>query len=105
VPLTNYAGWLLVSVLLMALLDALVGARPDPTDRLPYGLYLWTYASSVLGHAAFLGLPYSAFWGGLGMGTVAVPLALSLRPPAPGRPRPPGGARPPGRARPHGRAR
>jgi putative membrane protein len=41
-------------------------------------LYLWTYASSVLAHAVFLGLPASAAWGGLGMGAVAVPLAVRL---------------------------
>jgi uncharacterized membrane protein len=87
VPLTDYAGWLLVSLILMAVLDVLVRARPGPADRLAHGLYLWTYLSSVLGHAAFLGLPWSALWGGLGMGAVAVPLALSLRAPAPaGRP-------------------
>lgn len=84
VPLTNYAGWLLVAVVLMALLDRAVPARPAD-DSVPYALYLWTYASSVLAHAAFFGLPASALWGGLGMGLVAVPLALllSLRRPAP----------------------
>jgi uncharacterized membrane protein len=79
VPLTNYAGWLLASVLLMALLELAVRAEPGALDRLPYGLYLWTYASSVLAHLAFLGLPASAGWGAVGMGTVAGPLALSLR--------------------------
>jgi putative membrane protein len=75
VPLTNYAGWLLVAALLMLLLPV-----PGPgDDRVPYALYLWTYASSVLAHLAFFGLPASALWGGLGMGLVAVPLALSLR--------------------------
>jgi uncharacterized membrane protein len=75
VPLTNYAGWLLVAAVLMLLLPT---TRPGD-DFVPYALYLWTYASSVLAHAAFLGLPASALWGGLGMGLVAVPLALSLR--------------------------
>jgi hypothetical protein len=31
-------------------------------------LWLWTYASSVLAHAVFLGLPASALWGGAGWG-------------------------------------
>jgi uncharacterized membrane protein len=86
VPLSNYAGWLLVAVVLAAALDALLGpdlGAPEPVDLLPYGLYLWTYGSSVLAHAAFLGLPGSALWGALGMGLVAVPLALSLRMGAP----------------------
>ena len=46
---------------------------------MPYALYLWTYASSVLALAAFFGLPAAALWGGLGMGAVALPLAWSLR--------------------------
>jgi len=79
VPLTNYAGWLLVAVLLMAVLDRVVPVVPVPADAVPYGLYLWTYGSCVLAHLAFFGLPASALWGGLGMGLVAVPLALSLR--------------------------
>ena len=78
VPLTNYAGWAVVAVVLMALLAALAPTRPG-RDAVPYALYLWTWASSMLAHAAFFGLPASALWGGLGMGLVAVPLALSLR--------------------------
>jgi putative membrane protein len=78
VPLTNYAGWLLVAAVLMLLLPAPRAAA----DTVPYALYLWTYASSVLAHAVFFGLPASALWGGLGMGLVAVPLALALRRPA-----------------------
>ena len=80
VPLTNYAGWVLVAVALMVVLDRAVPVAPGPADTVPYLLYLWTYASSVLAHLAFFGLPASALWGGLGMGTVAVPLVLSLRP-------------------------
>ncbi|MFL6127568.1 MAG: carotenoid biosynthesis protein [Mycobacteriales bacterium] len=83
VPLTDYAGWLLVAALLMLLLDTLLPGSGRADDTVPYALYLWTYASSVLAHAAFLGLPASAAWGGLGMGLVALPLALSLRRRAP----------------------
>jgi uncharacterized membrane protein len=79
VPLTNYAGWLLVAAVLMLLLDALLPAPEPADDAVPYALYLWTYASSLLAHAAFFGLPASAFWGGLGMGLVAVPLLLTVR--------------------------
>jgi uncharacterized membrane protein len=78
VPLGNYAGWLVVAVLMMA---ALAGpAATAPGDDAPmYALYLWTYGSSVLAHAVFLGLPGSAAWGAVAMGLVAVPLAGSLR--------------------------
>jgi putative membrane protein len=83
VPLTNYAGWLLVAALLMLALDVLLPSARPADDAVPYALYLWTYASSVLAHAAFFGLPASALWGGLGMGLVAVPLLLTLRRGAP----------------------
>ncbi len=83
VPLTNYAGWALVAVVLAALLDRTVHTRPSTSDTVPYALYLWTYASSVLALAVFFGLPAAALWGGLGMGAVALPLARSLRRPVP----------------------
>jgi uncharacterized membrane protein len=87
VPLTNYAGWFAVAVAMAAAVAAVVPAaaatagRPDTSRRadLPmHVLYLWTYGSSVLAHAVFLGLPASAAWGGAAMGSVAVPLALTL---------------------------
>ncbi len=83
IPLSNFAGWLLVATLMMAVLyaaagqpDAAQGARPD--DTAPAALYLWVYASSLLAHAAFFGLPGSAALGGVGMGVVAVPLAIAV---------------------------
>jgi putative membrane protein len=81
VPLTNYAGWALVALVLMALLDRTVRTGPSTVDIVPYALYLWTYASSVLALAAFFGLSAAALWGGLAMGVVALPLAWSLRRP------------------------
>ncbi|MFY1699090.1 MULTISPECIES: carotenoid biosynthesis protein [unclassified Solwaraspora] len=80
IPVGNYLGWLAVAAVMMALLQ-LTGAagRAEPAaDQPMYALYLWTYASSVLAHAVFLGLPASAGWGGLGMGLVAVPFAVAL---------------------------
>jgi putative membrane protein len=41
-------------------------------------LYLWTYVSSILALSAFLSLSAAALWGALGMGLVAVPLAVAL---------------------------
>jgi len=41
-------------------------------------LWFWTYASSVLAHAVFLGLPASALWGGVLMGAVVLPLVIPL---------------------------
>ncbi|NJC69755.1 carotenoid biosynthesis protein [Planosporangium thailandense] len=78
VPRSNYLGWLVVAVALMALLAAVPDTRRPGPDAPMYALYLWTYASGVLAHAVFLDLPASAAWGGLGMGLVAVPLAVAL---------------------------
>lgn len=77
VPLTNYAGWLLVSILIIAVLHR---ALPrEPAHSAPAAtLYLWVYGSSVLAHLAFFGLPGSAVMGGLVMGAVALPFALAL---------------------------
>ncbi|MFG1846185.1 carotenoid biosynthesis protein [Micromonospora carbonacea] len=81
VPVSNYLGWLLFAVLLMAALRPLAGPvvdRAGPGDAPMFALYLWTYASSILAHAVFLGLPASAAWGAAGMAVAAVPLALAL---------------------------
>jgi uncharacterized membrane protein len=58
IPVSNYLGWLLVAVVLMALLSTVPDTRlPDtrvPDTRRPgpdapmHALYLWTYASGVL---------------------------------------------------------
>jgi uncharacterized membrane protein len=80
VPLSNFAGWLAVAVAMMALLGPAAGptARRIGDDAPMYALYLWTYASSILAHAAFLGLPASAAWGALAMAPVALALAGAL---------------------------
>lgn len=76
VPLTNYAGWLLVSMVISL---ALQGIRREPgDDRWMLALFLWTYASSVVGLLAFLHLAGAALWGALGMGLVVAPLVARL---------------------------
>ncbi|MDL5154799.1 carotenoid biosynthesis protein [Actinomycetospora termitidis] len=77
VPLTNYAGWLLVSLLVIGGLHLALGPRRGPVSAPASALYLWVYASSVLAHLAFFGLPGSALVGGIGMGLVAVPFAVA----------------------------
>jgi putative membrane protein len=81
IPIGNYLGWLGFAVLLMAALAVAVG-RPGstagPQDRPILALWFWTYASSVLAHAVFLGLPASAAWGGVIMGAVIIPSAIRL---------------------------
>lgn len=78
IPVTNYLGWLAVASVLAAALTHTIRTPDGADDRPMYALYLWTYGSSVLAHAVFLGMPASAAWGALGMGLVAIPLAVTL---------------------------
>ena len=81
VPVGNYFGWLATAVLMMAVLARVPTPAGPSDDRVPMALYLWTYASSVLANVAFFHRPAVAVIGGIGMGLVAVPLALALRRP------------------------
>lgn len=78
VPLTNIAGWLLLSLVVAALLVPVSDPPPGADDRPMIGLYLWTYGSSVLALAVFLDLPWAALWGALGMGLIVAPLIQRL---------------------------
>jgi uncharacterized membrane protein len=77
VPLTDYAGWLAVSVVMSFVLQGALRATQGD-DRWPLAFYVWTWASSTLALALFLHLGAAALWGAIAMGTVAVPLARSL---------------------------
>ena len=83
IPLTNYVAWFVVATLMMATLRAIAPAHEDGAprsdDRMPLALYGWTYASSVMAHALFFGLPTSALVGGIGMGVVVLALVRALR--------------------------
>lgn len=77
VPLTNYAGWLLVALLLSAAVRP-VAAQPiaDGDDTVMVAVYLWLYVGWIVALAGFLDLAAAAGWGALGMGLVAVPAAV-----------------------------
>ena len=77
VPLTNYAGWLLVAVVMVGVLDRALPPTARPSAPAA-ALYLWAYGSSVLAHVVFFGRPGAALVGGLGMGALAVPFAWAL---------------------------
>jgi putative membrane protein len=77
VPLTNYGGWLVVSVVMVGVLDRLLPPHSGPSGPAA-ALYLWTYGSSVLAHVVFFGRPGSALVGGLLMGALALPFARAL---------------------------
>jgi putative membrane protein len=77
VPLTNYGGWLVVSVVMVGVLDRLLPPHSGPSGPAA-ALYLWTYGSSVLAHVVFFGRPGSALVGGLLMGALALPFARAV---------------------------
>jgi uncharacterized membrane protein len=77
VPLTNYGGWLVVSVVMVGVLDRLLPRHSGPSGPAA-ALYLWTYGSSVLAHVVFFGRPGSALVGGLLMGALALPFARAV---------------------------
>jgi uncharacterized membrane protein len=81
VPVGNYLGWLGFALLLMTVFAAAGGhptETPTSADAPIITLWFWTYASSVLAHAVFLGLPGSAAWGAAVMGAAVLPLAVRL---------------------------
>jgi carotene biosynthesis associated membrane protein len=71
IPLANYVGWVLAAFAMMLLLDRL--PRRHAEDGVPALLYLWTFASSVVGNAMFFDRPWVAVYGGIAMGVVALP--------------------------------
>lgn len=90
IPLTNFAGWLLVATLISALMQTVVlhraadpGSAEERADRPVVVFYVWTAASSALAAGVFWGRPAVAAWGLLAMGPVAVAAARSLRTPRP----------------------
>lgn len=80
IPVTNYLAWFVVATVMMLTLRALATPEaPVADDRVPLALYGWTWASSVMAHAVFFGLPVSALAGGIGMGVVVLALVRALR--------------------------
>lgn len=77
VPLTNYAGWLVVSLVLSFALQQVVGDGPDGPA---IALYLWLWIGWTVAQVFYLHLRASAAWGFLAMGVVAVPLVRRLGP-------------------------
>ena len=68
IPLSNFAGWLAVGVVVLALVDWL---RPDVApDLAAFGLYAWWAVMDTIGFAVFFGEPFVALVGGIGMGTI-----------------------------------
>ncbi len=82
VPLSNYAGWLVVALVLAVALAALDPLRTGPgssSDGLPQAIYCWTWLGSALAQAVFLHLPTSAGYGFVGMGVLGVGVLVKGR--------------------------
>jgi uncharacterized membrane protein len=79
IPLTNFAGWLGVAVVLMAVLHGLVARTRIRDDRPMVAIWIWTWLSSTLANVAFFHRPAVAVWGFFAMGVVGVPLLASMR--------------------------
>lgn len=76
IPLTNYAGWLLVSLVMTAALDRALPGHTTTAPRLealPAVLLGWTWLGSTLANLAFFDRPVVALWGALGMGATVGP--------------------------------
>jgi uncharacterized membrane protein len=78
VPVSDYAGWAAVALVISFAVQSALREFPDADDRWPLAFYVWTWASSVLALAVFLDLAAAAAWGGVAMGLVAVPLVRSV---------------------------
>lgn len=81
IPLSNFAGWLLSGVMLMALLHAFLPTerRSPPASTAHTATFLiWVYLSSVIGSIFFFDRPSVALTGGIVMGVIVLPYAVSL---------------------------
>jgi putative membrane protein len=79
VPLSNFVGWLLVSLVLMTLAQLVMRPRASRADGPMVTLWVWTWLSSTLANVAFFHRPEVAGWGFVAMGVVGLPLLASLR--------------------------
>lgn len=75
IPLQNYAGWLLGTLLLMWLLNRL--PRRDVDLGVPLLLYGWMWIGGIVANAVFLDRPAVAVIGGLGMAILGLPSLLA----------------------------
>lgn len=68
IPLSNYGGWLLTGLVVLAVVDRIrPGVPPSPGLR---GLYTWWAVMSTIGFVLFFGEPGVGLVGGTGMGAV-----------------------------------
>ncbi len=77
VPLSNFAGWLAVSVVVLTVVERIAPARaPDRSGLALVGVYTWWAVMETVGFVVFFGDPAVGLVGGLAMG---VPTCLVWR--------------------------
>ena len=73
VPLSNFAGWLVVSLVVLAVVDRIAPrGPPDQSGLALVGVYTWWAVMETLGFVAFFGDATVALVGGVAMGVPAV---------------------------------
>lgn len=78
IPVTNYLGWVVVSVALIGTLHHVLPDTRQGTEPVPAALLAWTWIGSTLGNAVFFHRPAVALWGGLAMGVFTAPYLYLL---------------------------
>jgi uncharacterized membrane protein len=74
IPISNFVGWLGVSLAVTGALELTVGAPPTTRIGPTVGLLAgWTWVGGIVANAAFFRRPGVALAGGLAMGVVALP--------------------------------
>lgn len=68
IPLSNYAGWLVTALVVLAAVDRIRPAVPSSTPLL--WLYTWWTVMSTIGFVVFFGEPAVGLVGGLAMGAI-----------------------------------
>jgi putative membrane protein len=81
IPLTNFAGWLVVGTLMMLVLVVVLPrdrAHRPADESLPATLLVWTWLGYVLGNVFWFGTGSVALVGGVLLGLLVLPYAWSL---------------------------
>ena len=71
IPVANFAGWLVVASVMMAVLAQL--PRLEAPSGVPTLMLSWVYISNIFANVAFWDRPAVALWGGVLMGIVLIP--------------------------------
>lgn len=72
IPLTNYVGWFVVGVVLMAVCEILLWRHQLKVQNglTPIWVYVWTWLGSIIANLTFWDRPELALAGGIAMGCV-----------------------------------